>query len=73
LQFSVGGLGQLNGKGWPKSRRSWKTGGRGGGVAVGLSETMRGCRENDEAKELDPANVWPTLTESNDAREMARK
>jgi len=34
---------------------------------------MRGCRENDEAKELDPANVWPTLTESNDARGMARK
>jgi len=59
-------------KAGPKAGEAGKQGG-GGGVAVGLSETMRGCRENDEAKELDPANVWPTLTESNDAREMARK
>jgi len=41
--------------------------------AVGLSKTMRGCREYDEAKELDPVNIWPTLTTLNGGKEIVKK
>jgi len=34
---------------------------------------MRGCREYDEAKELDPVNIWPTLTTLNGGKEIVKK